>query len=509
MNALVHAFIKVAKQSDEERKRKDRERKRKERGRWGVTPQAHQLRVHERLKHAPGVLAMHGLGSGKTITSITAADQLGVPATAVVPAALRPNFYKEIKKVKPQQHFTVKSYEGFIKEPDAAGKLLIVDEGQRMRNPQSARSQALLQASESAHKRLVLSGTPIQNHPEEIAPIMNFVAGKRILPVGSTFREQYVKEKEVDPGWFARMRGVQPGVHYVINNAGELARKIRGMVDYHESEGKNFPSISHDHHEVEMDKRQARVYQHVLSNMPYSMFQKMERNLPPSKQESKQLNAFMTAARIVSNTPAPYQDGMDPLEGIARSPKLQAIHQDVKKKLAENPKHKSLVYSNYLEGGILPLAAQLEKDKIPFGMFKGGMSDKERKKVIDDYNAGRTRVLLVSGAGAEGLDLKGTRMVHLMEPHWNEGRIEQVIGRARRFGSHDHLPLQDRHVHVRTYHSILPKTFWQEQILSRLGRNKRNTSADQYLSMLSKQKQTLIDQFHGVIKDEGSRPLEQ
>ena len=48
----------------------------------------------------------------------------------------------------------------------------------------------------------------------------------------------------------------------------------------------------------------------------------------------------------------------------------------------------------------------------------------------------RLRVLLVSKTGAEGLDLKYIRQVHILEPYWDQSRINQVIARAVRLNSH-------------------------------------------------------------------------
>lgn len=46
------------------------------------------------------------------------------------------------------------------------------------------------------------------------------------------------------------------------------------------------------------------------------------------------------------------------------------------------------------------------------------------------------QLFLVSTAGAEGISLMNVSTVHLMEPHWLPGRMDQVIGRARRICSH-------------------------------------------------------------------------
>jgi hypothetical protein len=61
------------------------------------------------------------------------------------------------------------------------------------------------------------------------------------------------------------------------------------------------------------------------------------------------------------------------------------------------------------------------------------------------------KVLMITASGAEGISLKNTRFVHIVEPYWHPVRVEQVIGRARRICSHQDLPEELRTVQVFTY----------------------------------------------------------
>lgn len=61
------------------------------------------------------------------------------------------------------------------------------------------------------------------------------------------------------------------------------------------------------------------------------------------------------------------------------------------------------------------------------------------------------KVFMITSSGAEGITLKNTRYVHIMEPYWHPVRIEQVIGRARRICSHNELPESERNVKVYIY----------------------------------------------------------
>ena len=59
--------------------------------------------------------------------------------------------------------------------------------------------------------------------------------------------------------------------------------------------------------------------------------------------------------------------------------------------------------------------------------------------------------MLLTLAGSEGIDLKGIRQVHIIDPWYNIFRIEQLIGRAVRTCSHKALPFRKRNVEIFLY----------------------------------------------------------
>jgi hypothetical protein len=61
------------------------------------------------------------------------------------------------------------------------------------------------------------------------------------------------------------------------------------------------------------------------------------------------------------------------------------------------------------------------------------------------------KLLMITSSGAEGINLRNTRFVHVVEPYWHMPRVEQVIGRARRICSHQDLPEELRTVKVFLY----------------------------------------------------------
>lgn len=115
-----------------------------------------------------------------------------------------------------------------------------------------------------------------------------------------------------------------------------------------------------------------------------------------------------------------------------------------------------------------------DKDKPKFALFTG-TEDVEKKDIIrsiyngewdkiptnlantlnenyENNNMGEViKTLMITSSGAEGINLRNTRFVHIMEPYWHPVRTEQVIGRARRICSHTELPLELQNITVYMY----------------------------------------------------------
>jgi hypothetical protein len=171
-----------------------------------------------------------------------------------------------------------------------------------------------------------------------------------------------------------------------------------------------------------------------------------------------------------------------------------------------------LVYSQYIDGGLVPMALALEElgmkrftNKNLFktppnepldvnnlkrdpSLFTGGQSgfkqasyaiicgdkklspnNKEEVEALthNNMNGERVKVVLISQAGSEGIDLNYLRQVHIMEPWYNMNRIEQIIGRARRNCSHKELPLEERNVQLFLHSTILDKVESMDMFLYR------------------------------------------
>lgn len=188
-----------------------------------------------------------------------------------------------------------------------------------------------------------------------------------------------------------------------------------------------------------------------------------------------------------------------------------------------------LVYSQYIDGGLIPMALALEEmgmrraggkslfktqvsepidantfqpksgtseifTQASYVMITGdralspdNVSDLKRCTDIDNKEGDKVKVILISQAGSEGLDFKYIRQVHVLEPWYNMNRIEQIIGRAVRQCSHKDLPFQKRNVQIFLYGTLLS--------------NPREEAVDVYVYRLAELKAIQIGLVSRVLKE--------
>ena len=118
------------------------------------------------------------------------------------------------------------------------------------------------------------------------------------------------------------------------------------------------------------------------------------------------------------------------------------------------------------------------------------------------------KVFMITSSGSEGINLRNTRYVHIMEPYWHPVRSEQVIGRARRICSHKDLPKALQTVEVFVYLMIFSEAQLKSDDATELKRKdlskavpKVPITSDQFLYEISEIKANLTAQLTDSIKE--------
>jgi hypothetical protein len=190
-----------------------------------------------------------------------------------------------------------------------------------------------------------------------------------------------------------------------------------------------------------------------------------------------------------------------------------------------------LIYSSYIDAGLIPMALALEEmgftrfgnggkslfkkpptaavdvetmepksksGKQDFKPARYAMITGDRRlspnndadiKVItgkDNINGNEVKVVLLSQAGSEGLDFKAIRQIHILDPWYNVSRIEQIIGRGVRNFSHKDLEFAYRNVQIFLYGTLLS--------------NKEEEAVDLYVYRISEQKAVKIGNVTRILK---------
>ena len=140
------------------------------------------------------------------------------------------------------------------------------------------------------------------------------------------------------------------------------------------------------------------------------------------------------------------------------------------------------IYNNEFEELPSPLKEQISKN---------GTRNNLRGNII--------KILMTTKSGAEGIDLKNVRQVHVVEPYWNPVRTKQVKGRAVRVGSHIQLPPADRTVEIYTY---LSKISDEDLLLDKnIQTDADGKSSDQVLFGIAQKKLAIMEHLLRLIKE--------
>jgi superfamily II DNA or RNA helicase len=329
------------------------------------------------------------------------------------------------------------------------------------------------------------------------------VGVKRGKPVSD---EQFTKELDSAMKDLARSPATVSSVKSLPDTAFDLApatfkRRILGLTSY-------FPDLK----SLLPELKPLRIHRIPMSEYQSVVYAKLRDS---EKKESDEIPAnYRAASRAACNFVFPKGDESY-LKDIERySPKFKEMLKTI-----EGISTKQLVYSSMLEGlkvfGEYLDATGYEELKVSDGhvlntvtskpkyvMYTTSSSETDRElmrtifnqqwkdvpeAVAEQAKGMKVPLFVVSAAGAEGISLMNVTTVHLMEPYWLPGRMDQVIGRARRICSH---PTVEDGV---TPHLYLMKDSTDEDIYSMSVEKKKEF--DNWLAML---KETAIEcELHG------------
>ena len=421
----------------------------------------HQIKCVEWMRKHNGLILYHSMGSGKTITSLAMVYQFKFPIIIISTKASRKNFQDDIKKMGlDTSRIEILTYQKVIKSImdgnlDLSSYSVIIDEAHHLRTGTKLQSILITECAK-AQKIVLLTGTIFYNSLTDLSVLVNIIKRDEVLPeTNKEFKFFFWDDLYEAPG-----------------SVETLKERIEGTISYFKKsqDSIHYPKSITIYNKVDMSNAQISEYRHYLKkilsldNIQYIDYSILDK---------RKVNNFLNVTRQLSNT----------LSNSPDFPKILAIWEYI----AKAPKP-IIVYSNYLANGILPLTVHLDKNKVSYSLYFGEQTEEKRNKIIDKYNQRQTDVLLITSAGSESLDLKNTRSIHIMEPHWNESKINQIIGRAIRYDSHKALGESERTVEIVRWVSVFGYKIPYE-------------TADEYLVKIAQQKEKMFTSFDKIIQE--------
>lgn len=425
--------------------------------------QPHQRFLESAVPYVDRLLLFHGIGSGKTCSSIRIAKgylnqqpNRRNKIVVVVPASLRDNFYKELQgpcgaSMNPDR-FDVMSYQGFVKRYknralQLNNTLIIVDEIQNVISLTGNMYKVFMEAFQNMtnSKLVCLSATPMFDNPIEIALLGNLLLSK------DEFDRFHLPTNMAD---FSKLMQTPKVLYTFFKNR---VSHFRG------ADPRAFPRKTEHRVECVMSRFQRRSYMESIGHLEMD-----------SMSESTFQRAFLIAPRQLSSLVLP-NGSLGKLtvpEDFDVKKHSTKFHKCIQ--LIQRSPGPVFVYSNFLTvSGIEAFAQILSKvhnfskvtkttgktPKLRYGIFRANQPV-ENAKLLNLYNSKENadgsivKVILGSPTMKEGVTLLRTRQVHILDPYWNRSRTEQIIGRGVRFCSHADLPYAERHVDIFHYYAV-------------------------------------------------------
>jgi SNF2 family DNA or RNA helicase len=435
------------------------------------------------------------MGAGKTVTTIAAIESLFDTnevdrCLVVTPASLKYQWKREIERFTNSR---VTVIDGTVKERERCWKsalsakyvivnpeclmrdlvmfkkvdcqAIVVDEATMLKSRVSKRSKLVKKIAKPMLYRYALTGQPIENKPEELFSIMEFV-DPSVLGAFTDFDRTFI----VRDHWGKPLR---------YRNLAELHNSLTHCMirKTREDIADQLPEIIHQVIPVPFDEAGASLYRAISKDLLYHLQQAMSKhggsfnlwkhyNDPESNEAQGQIMSRLTVLRMLCDNPQLvvrsseiYADPKRPDEGsayahdiysrglmskVTAAPKLDAVVEYIEEVLSADPKNKVVLFSFFKEN--LRLIQQATSKLTNSVLFMGGMSAEEKDKAKQLFgNDANTRLFLSSDAGGYGVDLPMANYLISYDLPWSSGKLEQREARIIRLSS------QFPHVTIATF----------------------------------------------------------
>ncbi|MGD9858236.1 MAG: DEAD/DEAH box helicase, partial [Planctomycetaceae bacterium] len=377
------------------------------------------------------------MGLGKTIQGIGAAELLaqmaGIERVLVVcPASLKSQWRDEIHRFcdrsvqlvlgradeRTAQYndgafFTVCNYEQVMRDLTAIEAvnwdLIILDEGQRIKNWESKTSQVV----RSLHSRfaLVLSGTPLENRLDELYTVVQFVDDGQLGPAYKFLHKHRIVDENGRVQGYKRLDELREQLRPI------LLRRTRGEVM------EELPERTNTVVRITPTEEQLELHAGFMRKVVQITSKKFLTEMDLLQLQKNLLMCRMTAdSTFLADKEEPgYSSKLDRLGEL-----LEELSSQTDRKIVLFSEWRTML--NLIE----PLLERLGMD---FVRLDGQVPQKQRPAIVRRFQEDPDcRAILMTNAGSTGLNLQSANVVINVDLPWNPAVLEQRIARAHRMG---------------------------------------------------------------------------
>ena len=449
-----------------------------------------QQEAMERMVDRGQMLLAMVMGAGKTPTTLSAMEQLieqgEVERIAViVPASLKFQWMREIKKFTTSSaviidgaklargalwrkarlaQYTIINPELLVKDEkdfiESKFDAMVIDEATMIKSPKAKRSRMLKKLGSRCHYRFALTGQPIENKPEELFSIMEFV-DKTVLGRFDIFDKTFIQRDHF--GKPVRYRNLKQ-LHETMTEV--MVRKTRADI------ADQLPKVMHQVVPVKFDTAGSVAYQNIARDLLREIQNAINtygrgfdlwahyNGADKGGEAQGQIMSRLTILRMLCDNPALVaesaslyrnsggQDGSAYADKVmknawllqeARSPKLEAVVEYITDTLSSDPNNKVVLFSFFKKN--LKLIQEAMAPITKSVLFMGGMSAEERDASKQLFAEDPTvRLFLSSDAGGYGVDLPQANHLISYDLPWSAGKLDQREARIIRLSSqHPHV----------------------------------------------------------------------
>lgn len=422
------------------------------------------------------------MGAGKTPTTIATLEALFERddisrALIVVPSSLKYQWLSEINRFSTSRaividgapkaretlwraaiscKYVIVNVEMLRRDLDYLDRIridaMVIDEATMIKSPSAKRSRFLKRLGKTVPYRYALTGQPIENRPEELFSIMEFV-DPSILGGFALFDRTFI----VRDSWgkAVKYRNLNT-LHDSLSDV--MIRKTREDIQ------DQLPEVVNTLVPVPFDVSGAKAYKSIANDLLKKIHEAIGKSgrgfdlwrhyNTAGGDAQGEIMARLTVLRMLCANPELvrvsaqlYDESSDKgsayankivkagwVTSVSKAPKLEAVVEYVTNVLNEDPNNKVVLFSFFRQNlQLLKLAFSGKAESV---LFMGGMSSQEKDAAKQKFaNDPSTRLFLSSDAGGYGVDLPMANHLISYDLPWSAGKLDQRESRIIRLSS--------------------------------------------------------------------------